>query len=180
LSSEYQPKPFTVMPCFKASASHFVWLTIFISATILGKQFLFQLYATTSFSSHLKPEHFVFFTNAFVIVMTLLSIAKILTIYTKTYSHRLVITPHHIEFIKGIASKKSTKINIAHIRTIDIEQNAADRLIDVGTIRIAASSTDGYEIEAPGINHPEKLRNFLKHRIGVLHYGEAPNPDLTY
>lgn len=141
---------------------------------------LVHIYANTNLSDQVKPEHFLLFSNAFVILMTVLSVFKILNIYTRTYSHRIVITPHHVEFIQGIAAKKSTKINIAHIRTIDIEQTAGERVMDVGTVRIAASATDGYEIDATGINHPEKLRDFLKHRIGVLKYGETPDPEIKY
>lgn len=176
---KHEVAPFEVTPCFKASAHHFMLLGAFISLMVMGKQLLFQVYVSANMTS-IPPNIMVLLTNGIVYIFAFMAILKLITIFRKTYGHRLVVTGHHVEFIQGIADKKSTKINISHIRAIDIEQTAPDRLIDVGTIRIAASSTEGYEIEAAGINHPERLRDYLKHRIGVLQYGEKPDPDISY
>ena len=175
----YQPEAFEVTPCFKASSGNFVLLAFFISAMVLGKQILLELYVLSG-ADAIPPNLFVVITNGVVYLFAFMAIVKIVKIFQTSYSHRIVVTPHHVELIQGIADKKSTKINIAHIRAVDIEKSAADRIIDVGTIRIAASSTEGYEIEAPGINHPERLRDFLKHRIGVLQYNEIPDPSIRY
>lgn len=179
LEPDYLVEPFEVTPCFKASSGNFVLLALFISAMILAKQIFLELYVSSGTDS-IPPHLFVVITNCVVYLFAFLSIVKLIKIFRTSYGHRIMVTPHHVEFIQGITNKKSTKINIAHIRTIDIEKTAADRIIDVGTIRIAAASTEGYEIEASGINHPERLRDYLKHRIGVLTYSEKPDPSIRY
>jgi membrane protein YdbS with pleckstrin-like domain len=178
-AAAYQPAPFEAAPCFKASTSDFALLTFFISAMVLSKQILIELYV--AFGQSLVPlDLFVIISNGSIYLFAFMALVKLIKIFRTTCGHRIKVTPHHVEFVQGIATKRSTKINIADIRAIDIEQTAPERLIDVGTIRIASSSTEGYEIEAPGINHPERLRDYLKHRIGVLKYNESPDPNIRY
>lgn len=140
----------------------------------------FLYHSSAFFADLMSPRVFVFAKTAITLILAICALTQLAKVFNQTLGHSIIISPHHVEFVVGIASKRKTKINIAHIRTIDIEQTLAERLLNVGTIRIAASSTESYEIEAAGISHPELLREYLKHRVGVLQFDEAPNPAIYY
>lgn len=178
--TESQFQTLQITPCFKASTARFAKLFAYITMMVVSQDVFFTIYVAKDLANHISANTLVLVTNCVILLLAFLALCEITFIWRRTYTTKIIITGHHIEYIEGVTSQRSVKVNIAHIRTIDIEQTAAQRLLDVGTIRVAASSTDGYEITAEGISHPAKLRDFLKHRVGVILYSEAPNPDIQY
>lgn len=180
MTQELAFEPIHITPCFKASTNRFTKLFLFITLMVIAQDVIFAAYVNMNLEAHFSPKLLVMISNSLILVFAFLSLSEIVIIYNQIYQTKIIITGHHIEYVEGITSKRSIKINMAHIRTIDIEQSAAQRLLNVGTIRVAASSTDGYEITAAGISQPAKLRDYLKHRVGIILYDETPNSQIRY
>ena len=179
MNVEHQSHTFEVTPDLRASSSEIVMIFVFIFAMLYSKNVLDSIYVW--FDKPPMPiEFYVLITNATLYAFGIMALLKLIKVSRKTFGNRILITPHHIEYVQGIAAKRTTKLNITDIRTVDIEQTAAERLVGVGTIRIASASTDGFEIEAKAILHPERLRDYLKHRIGVVKYNEIEDLNIRY
>lgn len=179
MSTNVQSHTFEVTPDVRASGSDIAMIVVFIFAMLYSKSILDRLFV--AFDKPPMPiEFYVLITNGTLYAFAFMALLKLIKVFRMTCSNRILITPHHIEYVQGIAAKRSTKLNITDIRTVDIDQTVAERVLGVGTIRIASASTDGYEIEAKAILHPERLRDYLKHRIGVLKYNETDDPSIRY
>jgi len=88
-----------------------------------------------------------------------------LALYTrwwfKNYGSRLVLTQEEATFIKGVFNTSMTEIRIADIRAVEVDQRFFEKLVGIGTIRIASAGSDGWEIDISGMPSPAKVRNII-------------------
>jgi len=79
----------------------------------------------------------------------------------RVYARRLVLTLEEAIFIKGVFNTSLTEIRLSDIRAVEVEQSFWDKLMGIGTIRIASAGSDGWEIEIKGLPNPAKVRRII-------------------
>ncbi len=84
--------------------------------------------------------------------------------YLAAFRYR--VTPLTVKSVYGIIDRKSQTVRLSHVRSIDVEQTALQRLLGVGTVRLATGGTDDYEVVLRFIQHPDKLQLELQRRVG--------------
>ncbi|MBQ7264227.1 MAG: PH domain-containing protein [Synergistaceae bacterium] len=76
----------------------------------------------------------------------------------------LSVRADEVAFDTGLLKRKSTEISYQNLRTIDVSQTIAQRILNLGTLSIASSGTSGYEINAKDIVDPFGVRNEIQDR----------------
>lgn len=92
--------------------------------------------------------------------------------------HRLVVTDRRTIFRKGLLSKFTNEILHSHVRNIQINQSALQRLMQVGSIGISSSGQAGIEIFIRGVPNPYDVKSIIdKYRFGESASSTDANPD---
>lgn len=81
--------------------------------------------------------------------------------WIKNYSTRLSLTETVVIFVQGIFNTRRTEVRMADIRTVHVEQNFKERILNTGSIMISSAGSDGYEIEVHGMPNPTKVRRLI-------------------
>ncbi len=79
----------------------------------------------------------------------------------KNYGNRLVLTAEEATYIKGVFNTSMTEIRIADIRAVEVHQQFWEKMVGIGTIRIASAGSDGWEIDIQGMPSPGKIRHII-------------------
>lgn len=93
-----------------------------------------------------------------------------------TYDNKYIIGPTYVRSISGILSlhKKDLRIEFKDIRSINIERNLYERIVNVGDLQIrSVTGTEESKVVFFGINDPSFYRDLLIGRIHEL-TGERP------
>lgn len=80
--------------------------------------------------------------------------------YLGTLSNRLTVDHRRVRFRKGLLSKRIKEINIRQIRAMEVDQTLAQRMTNVGTIRIYTTGDDP-EIVLGGLPNPYELKSAI-------------------
>jgi uncharacterized membrane protein YdbT with pleckstrin-like domain len=78
--------------------------------------------------------------------------------WLKEYNTVLTITNKRTIYQKGIFSKQKIEIFHHNVRNIETKQSFFDRVFGVGSISIASSGQDGYDISVTGIRDSEGVK----------------------
>lgn len=78
--------------------------------------------------------------------------------WLKEYNTTLTITNRRSVYRKGIFSKQNIEIFHRNVRNIETTQSFFERIFDVGSLSIASSGQDGYDIIVKGIRDPEGIK----------------------
>ena len=79
----------------------------------------------------------------------------------RVYGRRLVLTEDEAVFIRGVFNTSTTEIRIADIRSVEVDQTFWEKLMNIGSVKIASAGSDGWEIEIPGLPHPARVRRII-------------------
>lgn len=96
------------------------------------------------------------------LVLGVLSLGRFVWCYA---SYRYLITPDAVESVYGIVARASQRVQLSHVRTIDVTQTVLERVLGVGTVRLATGGTDTYEATLRYVASPMKLRRELLRRV---------------
>ena len=81
----------------------------------------------------------------------------------KRYSVLLTVKDDEVAFEDGFFSKSSTEVKIRDIKSIEVHQTLLDRLLGVGTLKLA---TAGWEISVGYLLNPHAIREDIQRRRG--------------
>jgi uncharacterized membrane protein YdbT with pleckstrin-like domain len=100
-------------------------------------------------------------TIAFFIILIslLISVGIFIHIWIERTSHKLKITENKVIYEQGFFSKKVKEIKKSDIRSVEIDQSFIDRLLNIGTLKIATPATSGYEIVFFGLKNPKGVKS---------------------
>lgn len=79
----------------------------------------------------------------------------------KVYGERLVLTEEEAVFIRGVFNTSLTEIRLSDIRAVEVVQTFWQKLMGIGTVRIASAGSDGWEIDIRGLPNPTKVRRII-------------------
>jgi len=93
-----------------------------------------------------------------ILISLLISAGIFAHVWIERTSHKLKITENKIIYEQGFFSKKVKEIKKNDIRTVEIDQSFIDRLLNIGTLKIATPATAGYEIVFFGLKNPSAVK----------------------
>jgi len=79
----------------------------------------------------------------------------------RVYGKRLVLTDDEAVYVKGVFNTSTTEIRLADIRSVEVDQSFWDKIMNIGTVRIASAGSDGWEIEIDGLPSPSNVRRII-------------------
>lgn len=97
--------------------------------------------------------------------MALYYFGKFLWIYA---ANRYAVTADAVEMAYGIIARKTARVSIAHIRTIDVEQSLLQRLLRVGTVKLATAGTQEFDLILRHVATPVALQLEIQRRYRLL------------
>ena len=97
-----------------------------------------------------------------------------LDMFVKRLQTRFIVRPNEVALEKGIVSHDSIEIAFNSIRTIQVQQSFIQRILNVGSILVASSGTDNYEINARNILNPHYVRNSMQSHESNFIASETP------
>jgi uncharacterized membrane protein YdbT with pleckstrin-like domain len=81
----------------------------------------------------------------------------------KRFSAALLVKPEEITLEEGFIGRRSVKIGTPNIRTIEVNQNIMQRLLDVGTLLIGSAATkDDEKIRIESLPKPYAVRDLIQ------------------
>lgn len=93
-----------------------------------------------------------------------LSVFLLWRIFKDILAHRYQVDRKEVRASIGLLARRINEVQINHIRAIDVEQKFFERLLDIGTLKIASAGTAGDEVVFLRIDAPEKLREEIQSR----------------
>jgi len=76
-------------------------------------------------------------------------------------SKKLKLHIDYLVFSEGIFFTSMQKVFIQDIMTTELTKSVWERILNLGTIRIATAGTDGYEIELKGYSDPDEIVKYI-------------------
>lgn len=100
-----------------------------------------------------------------------LTILTFITLYVRIlfvqHNEKLFLGKTYVEAHRGIIARKRTRINLDHIRTVDVNQGVIDRLLKIGTIEMASAGTSESELVVGRILDPIRVRDIVRKQQGL-------------
>jgi hypothetical protein len=81
--------------------------------------------------------------------------------YLKSITTRITVTSGRTILRKGILSKMTREVRHTDVRLLEVSQSIMQRLLGVGTVKVASSAHGSIEIECAGLLHPEQVKNVI-------------------
>ena len=85
----------------------------------------------------------------------------LLTWWLGTRTDHLVVKSDEIVWTHGIFNKQYTEISMSSVRTVRVEQNLIERMLNVGKITIFTAG-DNPELVVGGMPDPDEIRELVK------------------
>lgn len=92
-----------------------------------------------------------------------LGLLLLLLWWIKSQNITLIVTDKRTILQQGLLSRYTNEVMHIHIRNILIQQNAIERLFNIGTIKIASAGTGDIEISVSGIPAPNRIKAIIDH-----------------
>ena len=123
------------------------------------------------------PDFISVWVAVFVILGSLLiSLGIFVYVWFERTSHKLKITENKIIYEEGFFSKRIKEIKKTDIRSVEIDQSFIDRLLNIGTLKIATPATSGYEIIFYGLRNPSAVKS----KIEQLRKGSKKQKEIKF
>ena len=81
----------------------------------------------------------------------------------RRYAHLYSVQKERIEHCKGIIARNVSSIRVKDIRTINIKQGIAGRLLGIGTLEFSSAGGAGIEVTWWGLLNPDEIKNKIEH-----------------
>ncbi|MDR2175346.1 MAG: PH domain-containing protein [Synergistaceae bacterium] len=104
------------------------------------------------------PQYWKGVTGFFFIVA--LGLAGHMSI--RRFSVALLVKPEEVSLEQGFVGRHSVEISTPNIRTIQVNQNPIQRLLDVGNLLIGSAATKDYEICVSSLPKPYAVRDLIQ------------------
>jgi multidrug efflux pump subunit AcrA (membrane-fusion protein) len=75
---------------------------------------------------------------------------------------KLTITQSRVMLRSGVLSKYTTEVNLADVRSVQVNQSFGQRIFGVGSLGIASAGTAGTEILIHGIPRPQRFAELIR------------------
>ena len=95
------------------------------------------------------------------LALAVLACMTLLTWWLGTRTDHLVVKTDEIVWTHGIFNKQYTEISMSSVRTVRVEQNLIERMLNVGKITIFTAG-DNPELEVGGMPDPDEIRELVK------------------
>jgi len=79
-------------------------------------------------------------------------------------ANRYNLTNEYVESVWGIIARRTARIELSSIRTVNVRQGVIDRLLGVGAISFASAGTSGQDVIFTRIKYPLKLQALVNSR----------------
>lgn len=90
-----------------------------------------------------------------------LTVLNVLIQEIRRRSEVLKLNKEYLVHKVGIFSTSGNRVNLVDIRNVKLSQGLFERMIGVGTVEIATSGTDGYEIKLCCYPKPKEITKYL-------------------
>lgn len=92
-----------------------------------------------------------------------LILAPAIALYTwlVRLSHTYTITSRRVVCREGLIANNTNEIDIKDVRSVTVQQNALNRIINIGHVLIGTAGTDGVEIALMGVSAPHKIKTLI-------------------
>jgi len=146
---------FSYPSMFRTEPVRWLLYSFFILAAIAGV----ALYSRLPLTFHEDPYRW----GSYLVIAASagFGIALFVRWWFKNYGNRLVLTQEEATYIKGVFNTSMTEIRIADIRAVEVDQRFWEKMVGIGTIRIASAGSDGWEIDIGGMPNPTKVRSII-------------------
>jgi len=74
---------------------------------------------------------------------------------------KLTVTTVRTVFRFGILSKTTREVRHSDVRLLEVSQSIIQRLLGLGTVKVASAAHGSIEIECRGLLHPERVRDVI-------------------
>ena len=82
--------------------------------------------------------------------------------YLDVIATHLIITNKRTTLRHGIIAKKTSEVQHDDIRNLQVDQNALQRILGIGTIAISSSGQDDVEVSAKAIPNPNEVADLVR------------------
>lgn len=98
-------------------------------------------------------------------ILALAGPIPLLILWLSTHNQELVITTDRARKRTGIVSTSTTELELTSIRNVQVEQNLLERILGVGTLRLASAGQAGIELTISGIGDPKGVRDLIYNEL---------------
>ncbi|MFW6278484.1 MAG: PH domain-containing protein [Halorhodospira sp.] len=88
----------------------------------------------------------------------MLALAVVVIAYERLAS-RYLLYPGQVAEERGLIARRVSRVDLRHVRTVDIDQSIVQRLLGVGTIQFASAGTSSTDVEWSGVVQPIRVQH---------------------
>ncbi len=75
---------------------------------------------------------------------------------------RYVVTEDRASEASGLLSRKTSEIDLADVRNIEVAQGPSERMLGVGSVGISTAGQSGFEVVFKGVKHPNDVADIVR------------------
>lgn len=79
----------------------------------------------------------------------------------KSFSTRIRLTESRIIKTSGVLNTTETSLNIRDVRALEVDQLWWQKILGIGSVKIASAGSDGWEIEIDGLPSPNRVKHII-------------------
>jgi uncharacterized membrane protein YdbT with pleckstrin-like domain len=103
----------------------------------------------------------VTFLIVIILCFVLVGIPILVIWWLKSSATTLTVTTRRTTLTHGLLSKHTSEVMHEHVRNIQVDQSALQRLFGVGRLAISSAGQAGMEIEIDGVPHPDAIESTI-------------------
>ena len=126
------------------------WTEALLARADLSAPSLYQVVAVLSWVVH--------YGAAVVVLWALLSVLF------SMLANRYVLTAEYVESQYGIIARRTARVELSAIRTINLKQGIIDRLLNTGTLQFSSAGTSGVDVVFARVASPRDLERQVDSR----------------
>jgi len=140
----------TGMLVFAWPQGSIAWAEALLARTGLSAPGVYQVVAVLSWVIH--------YAAAVVVLWALLAILF------SMLANRYVLTAEYVESQYGIIARRTARVELGAIRTINLKQGIIDRLLNTGTLQFSSAGTSGVDVVFARVASPRDLERQVDSR----------------
>lgn len=95
----------------------------------------------------------------------LITLLSALAWMVQRYSHCYRLRDGAIEVQTGLIARRTRRVDLAHIRSVGLEQSLMGRLFNIGHLEFASAGTGEIDIRWKGVHKPATVRQYVQDQI---------------
>ncbi len=149
-------------PAIRSFLRELVFFTIGMMMYLLPLLILKSIIAYVPFELNFLSQKMIF-VFTYYIGMALMFWA-ILSVCIGVLANRYKLSSEYVESVWGIIARKTARVELSSIRTVNVSQGVIDRLLGVGAISFSSAGTSGQDVIFRRIKYPLKLQALVNSR----------------